>query len=58
MSVSHRLAAFAMVTALLAPGTTHAADEFLRASGSGPTELRLCKARPSPDIDNIGGSIR
>jgi uncharacterized protein YecT (DUF1311 family) len=48
MSASHRLAALALAAACLAPAGANAMDDFVRAIGSGPTELVLCGDRDAP----------
>ena len=63
MSASRRLAALAVAAAFLMPVGANAMEEYLRASSSKRTmsassTARLFPARPSPDIDNLGGSIR
>jgi uncharacterized protein YecT (DUF1311 family) len=52
MSIPHRLAALAMTSALLAPAPAPAMDEFLRASSTAPTELKLC--RPDGQLASSG----
>ena len=61
-----RFATIATVLSVLAPGAAHAMDDYIAASSeakckrniSNSSTAKLFPARPSPDIDNLGGSIR
>ena len=48
MRASHRLAALAVIAAILGPVPARAMDEYLRASSSAPTLLGLCGADNAP----------
>ena len=52
MSISRRLAALVIAATVLAPVAASAMDEFLRASSTAPTELKLC--RPDGELATSG----